>query len=227
MRLRRADRAGPTTGLRTNLAGTVASRLVSSQTARSATAPKETGLMTDRLQKALALIDTANAADPKGEAQPYGERMSVELVRLFPDASDVLRIAARGQHVERWLLPRTDYPEGKAGYLEWRREQARRHALRVGGIMAEAGYPAADRERVGVLLRKEGLKRDPEVQALEDVICLVFLRWYFADFSAKHDPTSVLDIVRKTARKMSDAGRARVLAEFTLPDALAEAFRAA
>lgn len=183
--------------------------------------------MTDRLQRALALIDTANAADPKGEALPYGERMTAELVRLFPDAPDVLQIAARGQHVERWLLPRSDYPEGKAGYLAWRREQGRRHALRVAGIMSEAGYPEADCEKVGVLLRKEGIKRDPDVQALEDVICFVFLRWYFADFAAERDEASVLDIVQKTARKMSDAARARVLTEFALPDALAAAVRSA
>lgn len=182
--------------------------------------------MTDRLQRALDLIDTANAADPKGEALAYGQRMTDELSRLFPDASDVLQIAARGQHVERWLLPRSDYPDGKAGYLAWRREQARRHALRVAGIMAEAGYPTADCDRVGTLLRKEGLKRDPEVQALEDVICFVFLRWYFADFAAKHDPVQVLDIVQKTARKMSDSGRARVLTEFNLPTPLADAFKA-
>lgn len=180
--------------------------------------------MTDRLQTAFAQIDTANAADPKGEALPYGERMSAELARLFPQASDVLQIAARGQHVERWLLPRSDYPEGKAGYLDWRREQGRRHALRVAGIMAASGYPQDDCDRVGVLLRKEGIKRDPEVQALEDVICFVFLRWYFADFAAKHEAAQVLEIVQKTARKMSDAGRVRVLAEFSLPEALAKAF---
>jgi hypothetical protein len=183
--------------------------------------------MTDRLTQALIQIDAANAADPAGEALPYGQRMSAELARLVPDASEVLQIAARGQHVERWLLPRSDYPEGKAGYLAWRREQARRHALRLAGIMADVGYPATDCERVGVLLRKEGLKRDAEVQALEDVICFVFLRWYFADFAANHDAAQVHDIVQKTARKMSDTGRARILAEFALPDPLAQAFRAA
>lgn len=180
--------------------------------------------MTDRLQTVLAQIDTANTADPKGEALPYGERMSVELHRLFPDATDVLQIAARGQHVERWLLPRSDYPEGKAGYLEWRREQGRRHALRIAEMMARAGYGQSDCDRVGVLLRKEGIKRDPEVQALEDVICFVFLRWYFADFAAERDEASVLDIVAKTARKMSAEGRARVLDEFSLPAPLAAAF---
>ena len=186
--------------------------------------------MTDRLARALDLIDAANSADPTVEdGQPaallYGQRMTAELARLFPAASDLLQIAARGQHVERWHLPRKDYPEGKEGYLAWRREQARRHAIRVGGIMAEAGYAPDDCARVGVLLRKEGLKRDPEVQALEDVICFTFLRWYFQPFAAGHDAAQVADIVAKTARKMSPEGRARVLAEFPLPAELATAFQ--
>jgi len=174
--------------------------------------------MTDHLQRALALIDAANAADPKGEAVIYGHRMSEELARLFPAASGVLQVAARGQHVERWLLPRSDYPEGKAGYLEWRREQGRRHAARVAGIMAEAGFPPEDCDRVGVLLRKEGLKRDPEVQALEDTICFVFLKWYFAPFAETRDDASLLEIVRKTARKMSSAGRVRCWKSSTFPN---------
>lgn len=180
--------------------------------------------MTDRLSRAIALIDAANLADPKGEALDYGTRMSGELARLFPDASEVLQIAARGQHVERWLLPRSDFPEGKEGYHAWRREQGRRHAERVGAIMREAGYDPAEAERVGVLLRKEGIKRDAEVQALEDVICFVFLKWYFAPFAAGREAESTLDIVRKTARKMSEQARARVLREFALPPELASAF---
>ncbi len=185
--------------------------------------------MTD-LSRAMAEIDAANAADPNLEsgepaALHYGQRMSDELARLFPDAGDVLRIAARGQHVERWLLPRADFPEGREGYLDWRREQARRHAERIAGIMAAAGYCEADQQRVGGLLRKEGIKRDADVQALEDVICFVFLRHYFADFATKHTPEALLKIVQKTARKMSAEGRARVLAEFDLPGEFAEAFQ--
>ena len=182
------------------------------------------------LARAFALIDAANRADPTVEedtpaALLYGQRMSVEMDRLFPDAPDVLRIAARGQHVERWLLPRADFPEGREGSLAWRREQARRHAQRVGAIMAEAGYDQTAQDRVGVLLRKEGIKRDVQVQSLEDVICFVFLRWYFQPFAAKHARDTVLKIVEKTARKMSDEGRARALAEFALPEPFATAFR--
>jgi len=181
------------------------------------------------LQTVLAAIDEANAADPNLEdGQPaaflYGQRMSGELQRLYPGASEALQLAARGQHIERWLTPRTTYPDGKAGYHAWRRDQARHHAERVGGLMKEAGYPAEDIEAAARMLRKEGLKRDPDVQALEDTICFVFLKWYFAPFAAKHADDKVLDIVQKTARKMSDDARARVLREFDLPAPLANAF---
>ncbi len=186
--------------------------------------------MTGTLQAALAAIDVANAADPTmEEGQPaallYGQRMSEELARLFPDASEPLQIAARGQHVERWLLPRTDYPEGRVGYLEWRREQGRRHAERVMGIMADAGYDAEAIETAGRMLRKEGIKRDPQVQALEDVICFTFVRHYFAPFAGTRTPEDLLDIVKKTARKMSPEGRARALVDFDLPEPFASAFR--
>lgn len=183
-----------------------------------------------RLESALSAVDAANAADPNMEdgepaALLYGKRMSAELERLFPDASDPLRIAARGQHIERWILPRATYPEGRAGYHAWRRDLAEHHAQRVGTIMAETGYSAADIEAAGRMLRKEGIKRHNDVQSLEDVICFVFLKWYFSPFAAKHTAGKVLGIVEKTARKMSDEARRRVLDEFDLPDPLAAAFR--
>lgn len=174
----------------------------------------------------LAAIDAANALDPSREAEGgrdwpaallYGMRMSAELAAQAPEASPLLRIAARGQHVERWLLPRSAYPEGRAGYLAWRTEQARRHARRLDGMMAAAGFPEADRERVGRLVRKEGLRRDPEVQRLEDVICLVFLRHYLAPFAARHPAEEVARILGRTARKMSAGGRARARATLDLP----------
>ena len=182
-----------------------------------------------RFTRVLERIDAANAADPEramdgAVEQPaallYGWRMSAELVAFCPDASESLRIAARGQHVERWTVPRESYPEGRAGYLRWRTDLGRYHAERVAEIMREAGYPEADCARVARILRKQGIQRDPEVQTLEDVACLVFMRWYFADFAAGREPGHVQDIVAKTARKMSAKGRAAALA-LGLPSELA------
>ena len=97
---------------------------------------------------------------------------------------------------------------------------------RVAGIMRAAGYAQGDCDRVGVLLRKESLKRDPEVQALEDVICFTFIRWYLPGFAATRSAESLSDIVAKTARKMSAEGRARALAEFPMPAELVPHFEA-
>ena len=160
-----------------------------------------------RLATALAAIDAANASDPDlADGGPaallYGQRMTAELERLFPAASDALRIAARGQHIERWTSPRQTYPEGREGYLAWRRDLAAFHAARVGEIMAAAGYDAAEIAETGRMIRKEGIKRDAGVQALEDVICFTFLRWYFAPFAAARDAGALERIVAKTARKM-------------------------
>ncbi|MEM7318232.1 MAG: DUF4202 domain-containing protein [Pseudomonadota bacterium] len=186
--------------------------------------------MSKQTDAVLSAIDTANSKDPRlDEGQPeallYGQRMSAELARLVPDASELLQIAARGQHVERWVLARVEYPEGRAGYLTWRKDLGAHHANRVGEFMDDAGFGADEIATVGAMLRKVGIKRDPQVQALEDVICFVFLKWYFAPFAAKHPADKVQRIVEKTARKMSVDARARVLDEFDLPDDLAAAFR--
>ncbi len=167
------------------------------------------------LERVFAAIDAANAEDPKrveveGEMHPgeliYGKRMSATLDRLHRDASDPLRIAARAQHVRRWIIPRSDYPMDKTGYLRWRADLKVRHAEIAGAIMAECGCPAEPTERVVFLMRKKGLKRDAEAQALEDVACLVFLEHYFADFASGRDDDKLISILQKTWRKMSDRG---------------------
>lgn len=186
--------------------------------------------MTPPLDQAFAAIDAANAQDPnRDEGQPsellYGQRMTDEQRRLFPHASEVLQIACRGQHIERWKLPRSAFPEGRPGYLQWRQEQGRRHADRVAAIMAEAGYPEADQAQARKLLTKQGIKRDPEVQALEDVICFTFIRWYLGDFAPTQPDHKLPRIIEKTARKMSPEARARALSEFDIPAAFAAYFR--
>jgi len=122
----------------------------------------------------------------------------------------------RGQHVERWLTPRRDYPDGRAGYLAWRNAAKRRHAERVAEIMGGCRYDDAAIDRAGALVRKERLRADAEAQTLEDVACLVFLRHYAANFAAKHPEEKVLDILVKTQRKMSPLSRAQAL-DFGLP----------
>jgi hypothetical protein len=181
-----------------------------------------------RLTDVFAAIDAANALDPNtvevdGEPQPaelaYGRRMSETLARLAPHASEHLRIAARGQHIERWSSPRASYPAGRVGYLKWRKDLQGFHARRIGEIMIAAGYDAGEVERVGAIVRKERLKSDPDAQMIEDVACVVFLEHYLGDFLAKTDEEKLAGILAKTWNKMSPLGRdeARKLA---LPSAV-------
>ena len=174
-----------------------------------------------RLADVFAAIDAANARDPnvvlvEGRREPAalvdGRHMSEALGRLAPDASELLCIAVRGHHIERWTSPRLDYPAGRVGYLKWRKDLAAFHARRLATIMVEAGYSSEEIERVGALVRKEGLGSDPEVQTLEDAACLVFLAHGLHDFMAKTDEDKLARILAKTWRKMSETGRRHVLA---------------
>jgi len=169
-----------------------------------------------RFAAAVAAIDAANAEDPTSETVDgkrvpkelaYARRMTAWLDRLAPDAPDALRLAVRAQHIRRWTVPRDGYPMDRQGYHRWRTALARFHAETAGALLAKAGYDAAMVERVGSLIRKERIKSDPEAQTLEDVACLVFLENYLADFAGKHDEAKVVDILRKTWRKMSPRGQ--------------------
>ena len=169
-----------------------------------------------RLKAVLAAIDNINGGDPRcaqihGTEVPYellyGRRMSERLASFVDDASDELQIAVRGQHIRRWAIPRDTYPEGREGYREWRTALGRYHAQLVAELMHEHGYDEAQCARAGVILRKENLKRDAEVQILEDVACLVFLEYYLDDFVADHRSEKAVEVLRKTWGKMSPKGR--------------------
>jgi hypothetical protein len=173
-----------------------------------------------RLDDALRLFDETNAEDPNletvnGEAFPkelvYGQRMSARLTEYAPAAPETVRLAARAQHIRRWEVPRERYPEGRAGYLKWRTDLYKRHGEIAGAILRDVGYDDDTIERVQTLLRKRGLKTDPDVQLLEDVICLVFLEHYFHDFAKKHDEEKLIPIVQKTWKKMSEGAHRAAL----------------
>lgn len=185
----------------------------------------------NQLETVLAAIDAANAQDPNlSEGAPaeflYGRRMSEILTLFAPGSGDELKIAVRGQHIERWKMPRAEYPEGKLGYLRWRADQKEKHASKVQALMAEAGYSEGEQARAGALVRKEKFKTDAEAQTLEDVACLVFLQHYAADFIAKHADDKVDDIIRKSWKKMSITGQGAALKLDLNPAVLAAAKRA-
>ena len=173
-----------------------------------------------RFDDALARFDQANAEDPSHELigdtpQPkelvYAQRMTAWLDRLAPDASEPLRLAARCQHIRRWVIARSEFPPGRDGYRRWRTTLAAYHAQTAGAILREAGYGDATVARVEALVRKVRLKADADTQTLEDVICLVFLEHYLPAFATKHDDAKLVDILRKTWRKMSERGRSAAL----------------
>jgi hypothetical protein len=125
-------------------------------------------------------------------------------LRTVQDSPDErVQLAVRGQHLQRWQLPRNDYPEGRVGYLTWRRDQGQRAGETTARLMVEAGYAVEAAETVSRMIRKQGLGRDPGTQAVEDCACLVFLENYFADFSRKIDHDHMVRIVRMTWKKMS------------------------
>ncbi len=179
----------------------------------------------NKLDDLFAAIDAANSDDPRrvicedGEERPfevlYSQRMSARLNALYPGASELLKIAARAQHLRRWDIPRENFPVGRHGYNDWRKECRQHHARLIAALMREHGYGADQIAHVGLLLRKEQLKKDPESQALENVAAIVFLEHYFDDFHAKYadyDDDKIIDIIGKTLCKMSPKGHAAALA---------------
>jgi hypothetical protein len=180
--------------------------------------------VSERLATVLAAVDAANADDPhvlvvdgveRPKEQVHAELMTHWVRTLDPEASDEQLIAARAHHLRRWSIPRDDYPRDRGGYLRWRTALRRQHAAEVGEIMRGAGYGDAEVERVQAIVAKKGLGRDPDVQVHEDALCLVFLATQFDELTTQlDDEDKMIDILRKTAGKMSEAGLA---AAGTLP----------
>lgn len=168
-----------------------------------------------KYEKAILLIDKANKKDPNTEIfnnetyakeYIYGVRMSNRLALFIPDATESLKLAARCQHICRWEIPRKDYPMDRTGYLKWRNELKKLHALKAEDILLEVGYGTDIIDDVKMMLLKKQLKKNELTQAIEDVICLVFLEHYFDAFAAKHTEDKIVDIVQKTWAKMSEKG---------------------
>lgn len=189
----------------------------------------------DAYARARTLIDTAHSADPTRAADGraaelvYGERVEAWVARLVPDASPALRLAARAQHLERWLTPRHSFPDGKVGYLTWRRSLYTKQAERAKALALEAGVPAAEAADIATWVSKTSLKSNAGSQALEDAACLVFLENEIGAFAAQHADyprEKFVDILRKTWKKMSPGAQQSALG-LDLPPAIAALVREA
>ena len=171
---------------------------------------------TSRLSAALSAVDEANADDPHtivvgGQVRPkeqaHAELMTEWILRLDPDADDAQQVAARAHHLRRWALPRSDYPEGRAGYLRWRAAQGKRHAAEVADIVTAAGYDDDFAADVSAIVTKKGLGTDPRVQTHEDALCLVFLETQFEGLADKLGDDHMAEVLAKTLAKMSPSAR--------------------
>lgn len=174
----------------------------------------------DKLKNAFRLFDAANEEDPnievwEGKEYPkellYAIRMTNKLNSFAPEASEALQLTARCQHIRRWEIPRESYEMNRTGYLKWRQDLKKFHAEIASDILKEVGYGQDMIDQVAFLLEKKQLKKNSETQTLEDVICLVFLEFYFEPFSHKYPEEKLLDILRKTWRKMSEKGQQAAL----------------
>ncbi|MEO6996195.1 MAG: DUF4202 domain-containing protein [Lacunisphaera sp.] len=181
----------------------------------------------DAYAKARELIDAAHSADPKttAEGKPaelvYAERMEAWAVRISPQATPLLRLAARCQHLERWSVPRATFPDGKVGYLNWRRSLYVKQAARAKELLLVAGVSGNEADEVATWVAKSGLKTNPGTQALEDAACLVFLENEIEDFAAQHaeyPAEKFVEIIKKTWRKMSPAAQQAALGLDLRPD---------
>jgi hypothetical protein len=174
----------------------------------------------ERFARALRRFDQENSRDPNleivdGAGRPreivYAERLTDWVTRLCPAASEALRLAARCQHLCRWMIPRGQYPADRAGYLRWRAELKKFHAERAGEILREVGYEEAVVTRVHALNLKKDFPRDPEACVLEDALCLVFLQFQLSELAARSDDEKMINALRKSWSKMTEAARAEAL----------------
>jgi hypothetical protein len=179
-----------------------------------------TGNDQQAFQEAIRRFDEANGADPNtfiidGKPVPYelfyAQRLTEWVERLSPRASPALRLAARCQHICRWMIPRNSYPMTRAGYLKWRTDLKQFHAKKSGEIMADSGCSEALVARVQQLNLKKNLGQDEELQVLEDALCLVTLQYQLTDLVRKTEPEKMLSILQKTWKKMSAQARGEAL----------------
>lgn len=155
--------------------------------------------------------------DPAGNAERYHDTLVGYVERLAARAgeapSDALLVAAMCQHIRRWTLPRDTHPRTTPGYKRWRSELGRMHAKTARELALAAGFDADTAARAEEIILHKALKRDPDGMRLEDAACLTFLALELTSFASTRADEEVLEILRKTWNKMSEAGHRLALTE--------------
>jgi hypothetical protein len=164
--------------------------------------------MNPQLASTIAAIDDANRQDPNNlNGQPLamvqGQAGSRWLDELCATPRDELRLAVRAHHLRRWELKRVDYPEGRSGYLRWRRANKAHQADSLASLMQEDEWPESSIELARLLLGRTKLRTDLDTQTLEDAACLVFLETQFEAMTERTEHKHLVSIVAKTLNKMS------------------------
>jgi hypothetical protein len=170
----------------------------------------------ERFENAIRRFDEENSGDPNlepgdGDGIPrelaYAQWLTDWVLRLKPDASEALRLAARSAHLCRWVIRRTSYPPTRVGYLRWRGDLKTFHAARVGNILKEVGYPEDRIVQVQNLVSKSAFPADPDSRVLEDALCLLFLERQFSELKEKTSDDQIVNALQKTWKKMTPAAQ--------------------
>jgi hypothetical protein len=173
-----------------------------------------------RFEAAIRSFDAENSRDPNTETVNgvprqrelvYAQWLTDWVLKLKPDASEELRLAARCQHLCRWTIARGSYPMTRAGYLKWRADLKLFHAEKAGEILSEVGYPADMISKVQQLNLKKNFPRDPDCRVLEDALCLLFLERQLGDLMRKSTEDKVINALQKSWQKMTEQARMEAL----------------
>lgn len=169
-----------------------------------------------RFEEAIRQFDLANSEDPRTELIE-GSQQSRELLfsrrvydwvlRLNPDASETLLLAARSHTLKRWIIPRDQYPMTTPGYHKWRNALAKFHAEQARQILVELEYDPDTISRVAALILRTHFPADPDSRTLEDADCLVFLETKLHEYVDEWGPEKTVRILRQTFAKMSPSAR--------------------
>lgn len=174
----------------------------------------------NKTEQAFELFDAYNRQSPEtitfeGTSYPleyfYALQLHEWVKKLTPEASEALLLASRSQHIGRWEIARSSYPEGRVGYLKWRSDLSKFHAAKAAELLSSLGYDQETIDRVTDIIQKKRLKHDPEVQTIENALCLVFLQFQYDDLISKHSEEKIIDILRKTWAKMTEPGQTAAL----------------